>query len=113
MRTAEFYTAVLMEHVDVEAMRAARFKVVLDYAYGAASFVMPNVLAKLGAEVLSVNPYASTRQALTFDRWEHATEVSRPGPGVRRRTSARSSTPTASTSPWSTTAAMSSPTTRA
>ena len=48
---------------------------VLDYAYGAASFVMPNVLSKLGAEVLSVNPYASTRQSLTFDRWEHAAQV--------------------------------------
>ncbi len=76
IRTAEFYTAVLMEHIDVEGVRAAHFKVVLDYAYGAASFVMPNVLSKLGAEVLSVNPYASTRQSLTFDRWEHAAQVS-------------------------------------
>jgi mannose-1-phosphate guanylyltransferase/phosphomannomutase len=76
VRTAEFYTALLMETVDVEAIRAARFKVVLDYAYGAASFVMPNVLSKLGAEVLSVNPYASTRQSLSFDRWEHADHVS-------------------------------------
>jgi mannose-1-phosphate guanylyltransferase/phosphomannomutase len=76
VRTAEFYTAVLMEHIDVEAVRSAGFKVVLDYAYGAASFVMPNVLSKLGAEVLSVNPYASTRQSLTFDRWEHAAKVS-------------------------------------
>jgi len=76
VRTAEFYTQVLMEHVDVEAVRAARFKVVLDYAYGASSFVMPNVLAKLGAEVLAVNPYASTRQALTFDRGDRAKRVS-------------------------------------
>jgi mannose-1-phosphate guanylyltransferase/phosphomannomutase len=76
VRTAEFYTARLMENVDVDAIRAARFKVVLDYAYGAASFVMPNVLSKLGAEVLSVNPYASTRQSLTFDRFEHAAQVS-------------------------------------
>jgi mannose-1-phosphate guanylyltransferase/phosphomannomutase len=76
VRTAEFYTARLMENVNVESIRAARFKVVLDYAYGAASFVMPNVLSKLGAEVLSVNPYASTRQSLTFDRWEHADQVS-------------------------------------
>jgi len=76
VRTAEFYTALLMETVDVEAIRSARFKVVLDYAYGAASFVMPNVLSKLGAEVLSVNPYASTRQSLSFDRWEHAAHVS-------------------------------------
>jgi mannose-1-phosphate guanylyltransferase / phosphomannomutase len=76
VRTPEFYTAQLMENVDVDAIRAKRFKVVLDYAYGAASFVMPNVLSKLGAEVLSVNPYASTRQSLTFDRWEHASQVS-------------------------------------
>ena len=33
---------------------------VLDYSFGTASFVMPNVLAKLGAEVLVVNPYAAT-----------------------------------------------------
>ncbi len=31
------------------AIRAAAFKVVIDYAYGSTSFVMPNVLAKLGA----------------------------------------------------------------
>lgn len=75
VRTLEFYTQVLMGQIDVEAIRAARFKVVLDYAYGAASFLMPNVLAKLGADVLSANPYASTRQALHFDRAEHARSV--------------------------------------
>ncbi len=75
-RVAESYTADLMDQIDIESVHAARFKVVLDYAYGASSFVMPNVLSKLGAEVLSVNPYASTRQALTFDRWEHARGVS-------------------------------------
>ncbi|MGH9121870.1 MAG: mannose-1-phosphate guanyltransferase, partial [Acidimicrobiales bacterium] len=42
-----------------------------------ASFVMPNVLSKLGAEVLSLNPYASTRQALSFSRAAHAEGVSR------------------------------------
>jgi mannose-1-phosphate guanylyltransferase/phosphomannomutase len=76
VRTPEFYTDLLMEQVDVEAIRAARCKVVLDYSYGAASFVMPNVLSKLGADVLSLNPYASTRQSLGFDRWEHAQAVS-------------------------------------
>jgi mannose-1-phosphate guanylyltransferase/phosphomannomutase len=74
---AEEYTAAVISLVDVDAVRAARPKVVLDYSYGAASFVMPNVLAKLGADVLSVNPYASTRQALGFDRSEHALEVAR------------------------------------
>jgi len=36
---------------------------------------MPNVLAKLGADVLAVNPYASTPGALDFDRATHAASV--------------------------------------
>ena len=40
---------------------------VLDYSFGTASFVMPNVLAKLGAEVLVVNPYAATAAVMASD----------------------------------------------
>jgi mannose-1-phosphate guanylyltransferase/phosphomannomutase len=50
-------------------------KVVIDYSYGSASLAMPNVLAKLGAEVLAVNPYVSTAGMLGFDRIEHAKQV--------------------------------------
>jgi mannose-1-phosphate guanylyltransferase/phosphomannomutase len=71
-RALEFYTAGLMASVDAEAIRAASFKVVLDYAYGSTSFVMPSVLAKLGADVLAVNPYAATAGAAAFDRADHA-----------------------------------------
>ncbi len=74
-RALEHYTETLMSTVDTDAIRAVGFKVVLDYAFGSASFVMPNVLAKLGAEVLAVNPYASTAGAAAFDRWEHAARV--------------------------------------
>ena len=81
-RLAEDYTAALTAPppsglVDLAPLRDRRARVVLDYAYGAASFVMPNVLAKLGADVLALNPYASTREALGFDRDEHASEVAR------------------------------------
>jgi mannose-1-phosphate guanylyltransferase / phosphomannomutase len=74
-RYLEHYTDVMMSTVDTDAIRAFGFKVVLDYAYGSASFVMPNVLAKLGAEVLTVNPYASTSGATAFDRDAHARRV--------------------------------------
>ncbi|HEY2429509.1 MAG TPA: sugar phosphate nucleotidyltransferase, partial [Acidimicrobiales bacterium] len=74
-RTVEHYTAELMSAVDVAAVRGAAFKVVVDYAYGSSAFVMPNVLAKLGADVLAVNPYASTQGALDFDRTTHVTSV--------------------------------------
>jgi len=74
-RALEFYTAALMSCVDTSAIRAAGFKVVLDYAYGSTSFVMPSVLAKLGAEVLAVNPYAATAEAASFDFDLHAARV--------------------------------------
>jgi mannose-1-phosphate guanylyltransferase/phosphomannomutase len=76
VRVPELYSHVLLQQVDIEAIRAAKFKVVLDYAYGAASFVMPAALGKLGAEVLSVNPYAAAHQSVTHDRLDHARGVS-------------------------------------
>ncbi len=74
-RALEHYTDVMMSTVDTDAIRSVGFKVVLDFAYGSAAFVMPNVLAKLGAEVLSVNPYASTALATGFDLEVHAKRV--------------------------------------
>ena len=66
-RSIEFYTAALMAAVDVGAVLERGFKVVVDYSFGTTAFVMPNVLAKLGADVLAVNPYASTQGAITYD----------------------------------------------
>jgi mannose-1-phosphate guanylyltransferase/phosphomannomutase len=75
-RALELYTAAMMTAVDVDAIAAAEFKLVLDYSYGTSSFVMPNVLAKLGAEVLVVNPYAATAAVVTNDRAASASRVS-------------------------------------
>jgi mannose-1-phosphate guanylyltransferase / phosphomannomutase len=74
-RALEYYTAALMATVDEAAITGASFKVVLDYAYGTTSFVMPNVLAKLGAEVLAVNPYAATAGAVAFEPAAAARQV--------------------------------------
>jgi len=63
-RSIEFYTAALERSVDAKRVRERAPKVVLDYSHGASSVVMPSVLAKLGAEVLAVNPFASTAPAL-------------------------------------------------
>ena len=46
-RIIEYYTAELMDSVDLAAISGAGFKLVLDYSSGTTSFVMPNVLAKL------------------------------------------------------------------
>lgn len=74
-RAIEYYTEALVATVPLDDIRASKFKVVLDYAYGSSSFVMPNVLSKLNAEVLTVNPFGSTRGMLRFDRQEHAARV--------------------------------------
>jgi mannose-1-phosphate guanylyltransferase/phosphomannomutase len=68
-RALEDYTAALESTIDIPAIVARKFKLVVDHGYGATSFVMPNVLAKLGADVLSVNPFASTGGIMNFDRY--------------------------------------------
>ncbi|MBV8462065.1 MAG: mannose-1-phosphate guanyltransferase, partial [Acidimicrobiales bacterium] len=67
-RSLEYYTAALVDSVDLSDAREAGLKLVLDYSFGTTSFVMPNLLAKLEAEVLVVNPYANTANVLAFDR---------------------------------------------
>ncbi|HVM40375.1 MAG TPA: mannose-1-phosphate guanyltransferase [Acidimicrobiia bacterium] len=70
-RAVEFYTSALQRTLDTERIRERRFKAVLDYSFGATSMVLPTVLSKLGAEILAVNPYASTATAvLTGDEVE-------------------------------------------
>jgi mannose-1-phosphate guanylyltransferase/phosphomannomutase len=74
-RALEQYAVALEQTIDVKSIAARGFKVVIDYSYGSTSFVMPNVLSKLGAEVLAVNPFASTRGVIGFDREDHAAGV--------------------------------------
>lgn len=74
-RALEQYAVALEQTIDVRSVAARKFKLVIDYSYGSTSFVMPNVLAKLGAEVLVVNPFASTKGQLGFDREEHTQTV--------------------------------------
>ena len=79
-RALEHYTSALVDSLEngpagVSEIAAAGFKLVLDYSFGTTSFVMPNVLAKLGAEVLVVNPYASTSAVVGRDRDSSARRV--------------------------------------
>jgi len=74
-RAMEQYTAALEATVDVARIQEAHFKIVVDYAYGSSAFVMPNVLAKLGADVLGVNPYTATLGAAAYEARRHAEEV--------------------------------------
>ncbi|MGH9090250.1 MAG: sugar phosphate nucleotidyltransferase [Acidimicrobiales bacterium] len=69
----EQYTADLVGSVDVSGTEG--LKLVLDLSYGSASFVMPNLLAKVDADVLVVNPYAHTKGMMSVDRAASAARV--------------------------------------
>ncbi len=74
-RDVEQYTADLVGAVDLSSVRSAGMKLVLDLSYGSASFVMPNLLSKIDADILAVNPYANTRGMMSVDRDAHARRV--------------------------------------
>ncbi len=74
-RAIEHYTADVVDAFGLSRAKMTGTKLVLDVSYGAASFVMPNLLSKIGAEVLSINPYAQTAGMLAVDPDTSATRV--------------------------------------
>jgi mannose-1-phosphate guanylyltransferase/phosphomannomutase len=67
-RVIEHYTADVVEAFGLRRDGRRQVKLVLDLSYGAASFVMPNLLSKVGADVLSINPYAQTPGMIAIDK---------------------------------------------
>jgi mannose-1-phosphate guanylyltransferase/phosphomannomutase len=79
-RALEHYTADVVEAFQLKTVPRHELKLVLDLSYGAASFVMPNLLSKVVADVLSINPYAQTPGMISVDR---ASSVARVADAVR------------------------------
>jgi mannose-1-phosphate guanylyltransferase/phosphomannomutase len=75
IRALEEYSTELERIVDPGPIRERKFKLVIDYGFGPVSFAMSNVFAKLNADVLGVNPYASTAGRISFDTAEAAERV--------------------------------------
>jgi mannose-1-phosphate guanylyltransferase/phosphomannomutase len=75
-RAIEHYTADVVEAFGLRGVPRPRLKLVLDLSYGATSFVMPNLLSKLAADVLSINPFAQTPGMISVDRLSSAARVS-------------------------------------
>lgn len=74
-RLIEHYATAICETVDLSVLRERKLKAVLDYSFGSTSFLMPDVLAKLGTDVLAVNPYASTAGFIRLDRETQLADV--------------------------------------
>jgi len=64
-RVRESYAQDLVAAVGVEAIRARRFRLVVDYSYSAASFVLPLVLGPLGVETVAAHGFSADRPGET------------------------------------------------
>jgi mannose-1-phosphate guanylyltransferase/phosphomannomutase len=72
-RALERYAGAFAEALDGTALKAANFRVVIDYAFGNASIVLPQVLGGLGVEQIALNAYFDAEKVRTFrtDRERH------------------------------------------
>ena len=61
-RVRESYAQDLLAGLDVESIRERRFRLVVDYGYSAASFVLPLVLGPLGVETVSAHTFSTEQQ---------------------------------------------------
>jgi mannose-1-phosphate guanylyltransferase / phosphomannomutase len=60
-RMRESYADDLLATLDVTAIAARRFRIVVDYGYSAASFVLPLLLGPLGVEAVSAHGFTTSR----------------------------------------------------
>jgi mannose-1-phosphate guanylyltransferase / phosphomannomutase len=71
--TAENYINNVLGKLDVELIRKARFKLVVDYGFGRGIKVGPELFGRLGVGVIALNGHAgSTRAALDKDEVERS-----------------------------------------
>jgi mannose-1-phosphate guanylyltransferase/phosphomannomutase len=56
-RTNEIYVSRFIEKLNLDVIKNRNFKLLMDYSYGLASTIFPNILGNLNAEVLSLHNY--------------------------------------------------------
>jgi mannose-1-phosphate guanylyltransferase/phosphomannomutase len=66
-RVRETYAQDLLEGIDGNVVRARNFRLVVDYGYSAASFVLPLVLGPLGVEAVSAHGFTTDREDSGFE----------------------------------------------
>ncbi|HYW52886.1 MAG TPA: sugar phosphate nucleotidyltransferase, partial [Dongiaceae bacterium] len=77
-RALERYSAAFVTALGERALHEANFRVVIDYAYGNASIVLPQILGGLGVEQVALNAYFDAGKVRTFreDRERHLGQLS-------------------------------------
>jgi mannose-1-phosphate guanylyltransferase/phosphomannomutase len=64
-RAAESYAHDLLASLDVEAIRARGFRIVIGYSFSSASLVMPLLLGQLGVEAVETQAHVRERATVT------------------------------------------------
>ena len=62
-RTVEQYTKQFFSGLKERDIERRRFTVVVDYAYGRIASVLPELLGRMGCEVISLNAYSDAKRA--------------------------------------------------
>jgi mannose-1-phosphate guanylyltransferase/phosphomannomutase len=74
-RASEYYKDGYLKSLDVEKIRSAKLKIVLDYSYSPSVSIFPSILGDLGVEVVSLNAYIdSTKIVRTETEFNNALE---------------------------------------
>jgi len=68
VRVLESYSEDYLKHINTDAIEQARYKIVIDYSYGASGLVLPSILGSMDCEVISVNSYLDAHRV--YRRWE-------------------------------------------
>ncbi len=70
------YKSKLLQHIDIDAIREGKFRIVVDYQYGAAAQVMTDIHERIGADVIALNAFVDPNH-LTKTREERETSFQR------------------------------------
>ncbi len=74
-RTNEIYINRFLSALDVEIIKAQKFKLLIDYSYGLASRIFPLILGKLNAEALSLHDYIDSTRFQTNATTENTVDA--------------------------------------
>lgn len=62
-RVLEVYREALLSHLDEKLIASKGFKLVVDYAFGRTSLVLPAILGRMGLDVIALNPFVDPLRA--------------------------------------------------
>ena len=76
-RMLEAYTSGFLEALAPKAISGAGLRVVIDYAFGNASLILPRILSNLGVEMIALNAYFDDTKVRTVraDRERHLEQL--------------------------------------